>query len=104
MSLKNSFTGETKNEARDRATFETLEILSKKCYTIVVKNKYLSADGGTIDANDLNEVQSSNAKLQLGSSNVGHKLLKMMGWQGGGLGKGGSGISEPISAQSINQR
>ena len=28
----------------------------------------------------------------------------MMGWSGGGLGKGGSGISEPISATSIFNR
>ena len=28
----------------------------------------------------------------------------MMGWSGGGLGKGGSGISEPITATSIFNR
>ena len=35
---------------------------------------------------------------------MGHKLLKMMGWSGGGLGKGGSGISEPITAESVINR
>ena len=28
----------------------------------------------------------------------------MMGWKGGGLGKGGAGISEPISATQIMNR
>ena len=43
-------------------------------------------------------------KTQLPASNIGHKLLQMMGWSGGGLGKGGSGISEPITAQGIVTR
>ena len=90
--------GSSKNEARDRATQETLEMLSKKCYSIVVKNKYLS-DGTTIDADTLNKTKE--AKNEISSSNVGHKLLQMMGWKGGGLGRGGSGISEPISAEAI---
>jgi len=100
--------GSTKNEARDRATQETLEMLSKKCYTILVKNKYLSAQGATIDANDLTEGNQNNTtttnKSQLPESNIGHRLLQMMGWTGGGLGKGGSGISEPITAQTIVNR
>ena len=40
----------------------------------------------------------------IAQSNVGHKLLKMMGWTGGGLGKGGQGISEPIRAADFNNR
>ena len=91
--------GSSKNEARDRATHETLEMLSKKCYSIVVKNKYLS-DGTTIDADTLNKTKEAKNE-QISSSNVGHKLLQMMGWKGGGLGRGGSGISEPISAEAI---
>ena len=67
-------------------------MLSKKCYTILVKNKYLSAQGATIDANDLTEGNQNNTtttnKSQLPESNIGHKLLQMMGWTGGGLGKG----------------
>jgi len=103
--------GNTKNEARDKATQEALDLLSKKCYTILVKNKYLSAQGESIDANELsnplnpkNDSKPTGNKTQLPASNIGHKLLQMMGWSGGGLGKGGSGISEPITAQGIVTR
>ncbi|RXG69683.1 NF-kappa-B-repressing factor [Armadillidium vulgare] len=33
----------------------------------------------------------------IGNNNVGAKMLKLMGWSGGGLGKNEDGIKEPIS-------
>ena len=33
--------------------------------------------------------------------NVGHKLLSLMGWAGGGLGKDGAGIAEPVTATTV---
>ena len=34
-------------------------------------------------------------------SNIGHKLLSLMGWSGGGLGKDGAGRSEPVTATTV---
>ena len=32
---------------------------------------------------------------------MGHKLLSMMGWSGGGLGKDGGGRAEPVTATTV---
>jgi len=94
-------TGENKQDARDRAAAKALKILQKNCYTIKVKNRYLS-DGTEVDLMDVEVNTTVGGKSQaLGSSNIGHKLLSMMGWAGGGLGKSGSGVSEPITATTV---
>ena len=66
--LIHSAKGDSKAESRDNATKEVLEILESKCYTIIVKNKYLS-DGTTIDANELEAVKEE--KKELPGSNIG---------------------------------
>ncbi len=94
----------SKNEARDAATRKAVETLSRRCYTVKVKNKYLG-DGSVVDSADLGEEGGGAGKKKaLGSDNVGHRLLKLMGWSGGGLGKGGGGISEPVTATAICNR
>jgi len=94
-------TGLSKNDARDKATAKAVNILQKHCYTIQVKNQYAS-DGTQVDLMDV-EVNTSvggkAAKLQ--DNNIGHKLLSLMGWSGGGLGKEGAGISEPVTATTV---
>lgn len=34
----------------------------------------------------------------ISEANVGHRMLALMGWTGGGLGREGEGIAEPIQA------
>jgi hypothetical protein len=79
------------NDARDAAQQLAIETLSQQCYTLIIKNKYLSDGGATIGMESLENADQANDALQ--ANNVGHKLLQMMGWSGGGLGKEGSGIS-----------
>ena len=80
-----------RNDARDAAQELALETLSHQCYTVMIKNQYISDGGATIDKDSLETAEQANDSLQ--ANNVGHKLLQMMGWSGGGLGKEGSGIS-----------
>ncbi len=79
-----------------------IEILSRRCHTLIIKNQYLSDGGATIDVDTLDNAGEVDDSLQ--SNNVGHKLMQMMGWSGGGLGKEGEGIAEPITAQAVFNR
>ena len=64
------FSGNSKAEARDKAAKETLEMFEENCYSILVKNKYLS-DGTTINANELEAVPEE--KKVISGSNIGKK-------------------------------
>lgn len=59
---------------------------------------------GTVDSNVQNyDVISSDKAID--ESNVGNRMLRNMGWtEGLGLGKDGSGMVEPVQAQSFDSR
>ena len=42
-----------RKDAKEAAASTALQELEKRCYTIMVKNKYTSGDGTTVDANTL---------------------------------------------------
>ncbi|XP_035208969.1 uncharacterized protein LOC118183506 isoform X2 [Stegodyphus dumicola] len=90
-----SGTGTTKKEAKLAAARDTLEKLRKKVYTIKVKNQ--DASGFTIEPEQLRSAPAVSSALT--EDNIGCKMMKMMGWTGGGIGKS-SGITEPISIAS----
>ncbi|XP_074655627.1 NF-kappa-B-repressing factor-like [Tubulanus polymorphus] len=69
--------------------------LRKMCWTIEVKKAHTSETGVSRDE-ILGEINKQSETLN--DSNIGSKMLKKMGWSGGGIGKDGNGISEPIKA------
>ena len=93
--------GTDKKDARDRAAGRAIQLLRSRCYTVQVKSQYLS-DGTKVALMDVEVNTSVGGKAEaLGAANVGHKLLSMMGWSGGGLGKAGAGRAEPVTATSL---
>ncbi|KAB7496555.1 NF-kappa-B-repressing factor, partial [Armadillidium nasatum] len=90
--------GKTQREARNKTSEEALEMLLKKCFTLQVHKK-ASGDGEVslsgIDGNFGSDFE------KISDDNVGAKLLKMMGWSGGALGKTGEGITEPVQTSTV---
>ena len=94
-------TGGSKAEARDKATSLAVSIMQKHCYTIQVKSPYLS-DGTEVDMMDVQMNTEVGGKSEaIGGGNVGHRLLRLMGWAGGGLGREGAGRAEPVTASKV---
>jgi hypothetical protein len=41
-------------------------------------------------------MECADVSVPMSDSNVGSRLLRLMGWTGGGLGKDAQGIEEPV--------
>ncbi|KAK9121550.1 hypothetical protein Syun_019167 [Stephania yunnanensis] len=60
---------------------------------------------GASEGNSVQSYEVITADKAIDESNVGNRLLRSMGWQEGlGLGKDGSGITEPVQAQAMDAR
>ncbi|KAG8553578.1 hypothetical protein GDO81_003470 [Engystomops pustulosus] len=86
----------TKKSAKHQAAEAALAILMKTQPLVTVNQKTAPAD----DAISRNEIHDSfnmaNNQQQIKSDNIGNQMLRKMGWSGGGLGKEGEGIAEPV--------
>lgn len=87
--------GETSQEAKVKAASASLAYLQSVAPTLLLKQR-VDGCGPELTKNTIGVPDESNAPEQITSENIGHKLLKMMGWSGGGIGKEGLGIVKPV--------
>ena len=72
--------GRPKHEKRSK--------LIRRAKRAAVQSSVRGGSGGVVGA----------GAAAVGEENVGHRLLVGMGWTGGGLGRDGEGITEPVQA------
>ncbi|GFS08405.1 NF-kappa-B-repressing factor [Elysia marginata] len=83
--------------AKFDAACKALEYLGQHCWVLRLKG----ADGtSTVSKNELFKKIQQRTDV-IGDTNVGNKMLRKMGWTGGGVGKDGMGIVEPVSAEGV---
>lgn len=94
---------EDQKKAKHNAGKKAMVYLRQHCPTVKYKRDYETDQRSAIPVQDImqggaaSQLGGSSSKKEIEENNIGHKMLKMMGWKGeGGLGKEGSGISQPI--------
>ncbi|GFS03228.1 NF-kappa-B-repressing factor [Elysia marginata] len=93
--------GSSKLGAKNKAAGQGLRKLKQICWVIKTK-KAVDSDSKISKEEILNELTDQSDALT--DDNVGNKMLRKMGWSGGGVGKDGSGIAEPVSLKSVYNR
>ncbi|XP_056395788.1 NF-kappa-B-repressing factor isoform X2 [Hyla sarda] len=90
--------GIKKNVKREAA--EAALMTLKKTQPVIINNVKKGPAEDAISRNQIQGLSNKEAfKQQIKEDNIGNQLLRKMGWTGGGLGKEGEGIAEPISVK-----
>ncbi|KAL8613260.1 hypothetical protein ACOMHN_001584 [Nucella lapillus] len=101
----------SKMASKIEASQKAVDVLRGQCWTILTKQVYDSS-GPEITKDemfdDLASCFTSNTvtsmSIPIADSNKGKKLLQKMGWTGGGIGKDGAGIEEPVQMKQVINR
>ncbi|EEB16754.1 conserved hypothetical protein [Pediculus humanus corporis] len=87
--------GKTTKLSKENAAISAISKLRENYFAVKVKYKFFSDK--IVSSSDLNAVANEEIK----EDNIGRKLMKLMGWEGGGLGSKGQGIQKPVTSNSI---
>ncbi|KAJ9599480.1 hypothetical protein L9F63_010050, partial [Diploptera punctata] len=110
--------GDTKKAASGMASESGLEMLKRMYYTVKVKirtfsdgpieKKFDTDDSSSSAMQPMSDqppivqppiVQSTSVNTPQDDNNIGSRLLRLMGWSGGGLNKNAQGFAEPVSVK-----
>ena len=93
---------------RAEVSEKALQALRRSNWTLLVKQA-VDGDGEQMSKNEVitdgGSFEATTDKTPIPESNIGNKLLKLMGWRGGGVGaEGNKGRAEPVSVSGVVNR
>ncbi|XP_046560726.1 uncharacterized protein LOC124269743 [Haliotis rubra] len=95
-------TARTNIIAKNEASANAIDLLRKMCWTMKFKQAADSDEMRLSKEEVFGDVEKSMCEIP--DSNIGNKLLRKMGWVGGGMGKDGTGRAEPVSVEQVINR
>ena len=101
----------SKMASKIEASQKAVDKLREQCWTILTKQVH-DSNAPEITKEEMFAdlascvTSSNNASMTtpIGDNNLGKKLLQKMGWRGGGIGKDGAGIEEPVTMKQVINR
>lgn len=96
-----SATGATKREANEKSAVIAFQKLQECCYTIQIKDKFAGTVVGKQNSPSSAHQASTPAALpeHLAEDGKANRMMKLMGWGGGGLGKEQQGRQTPVQVE-----
>ncbi|RVE53619.1 hypothetical protein evm_001760 [Chilo suppressalis] len=89
----------SKAEAKSIVEMLAWDRLKREIITVLVKEQWIAQNGSRISTDDITQPTKQNDFGAPVDSSVAAKMMKLMGWKGGGLGADAQGIAEPIQPQ-----
>lgn len=95
------YMGTTKASSKSVASEKALERLKQICWTIKIKQAVDASEFEVSRDKVMGEIQKQVTTIS--DDNIGSRLLKKMGWTGGGVGADGNkGLAEPVAVTLTN--
>ncbi|XP_076436247.1 uncharacterized protein LOC143275842 [Babylonia areolata] len=101
----------SKMASKIEASQKAVDVLRDQCWTILTKQVHDSNTPEITKEEMFDDLATcfstssvSSMSTPIADGNKGKKLLEKMGWRGGGIGKDGAGIEEPVTMKQVINR
>ncbi|KAL1131320.1 hypothetical protein AAG570_010938 [Ranatra chinensis] len=100
-----SATAHSEKLAREAACRTAIERLKETSFTVQIKVPFVggtSCIDRTFASSETGTDYRADLDVPIEEHNIGRKIMKLMGWTGGGLGKNQQGLEEPVRPNDVS--